>query len=358
MSVKKNICFLCGDLSRGGGTERIVTDLSTELAQTEKYNIYLVDVMNWKKEMYFPIGENVYYYSLNDNTTKLIKKIWRLFRFLKRAKIDVLINVDVMLTIYSYLPCKLQKIKNIAWEQFNYFNDIGSKNTRKIRQFALLRLNYYVNLTQADMETFQKNFKIKSPITYIHNFVRINDDTMYNLESRYLITAGNFYADKGMDIAVKVGEEVFKKHPDWKWILCGDGKEFDRVNNMVNTSRFKKNFILPGRVKNIYEYMRNSAIYISLSQSEGFGLTLLEAQNNNLPIVAFDVPFGPKEIVLDGRNGFLIENMNIKDMAEKINFLIENREKRKLFSVESKKKFRDFSAERAVEKWEEILDNI
>ena len=358
MSKDKNVCFLCGDLSRGGGTERVVTDLCTELLGEERYNLYIVDIMNVRDYTFFPLSSQITYYSIGREKQSLVGKIACLYRFLRKKRIDILINVDVMLTIYSYFPCKLSKTKNIAWEQFNYFNNIGSRNTNKIRSFAVRHLDYYINLTKGDMLTFKEKFKVTKPITYIYNFVRDNYWEEYDTSSKYLLTAGNFYPDKGMQWAIELGEKIFSKHKDWKWILCGDGLEFEKIKKQIEESHLNNNFILPGRVKNIEEYMRKAAIYVSLSKTEGFGLTILEAQNNRLPVIAFDVPFGPREIVENGVNGYLIEAFDMKMMEDKITFLIENVETRKIFSMESKKKFDVFSSENIIKQWDKILNDV
>ena len=355
--MNKNICFLCGDLSRGGGTERITSLLSNELCKS--YNIYIVDIMNKDKKCYFNFDESIKIKHIKMyEKFSIPKKILEIFKFIRKNNINIIINVDIMLIIYSFLPAKLTNTKIISWEQFNYYNNIGSRHTHNIRQFCLKFTDYYVNLTKQDVDTFKKNFKIKTPITYVYNPInKINEDN-YDINSKFLITAGNFYKDKGYDMCLKIGESIFFKYPDWKWILCGDGPEFERVKKEIELSKFKDNYIFTGRVNNVECYMQKASMYVSLSRTEGFGLVLIEAQNKNLPIVAFDVPFGPREIVVQNVNGFLIPPFDTIMIANKIGELIDNLELRKNFSEKSKLKFNEFEMETIISRWKSIFKNI
>lgn len=353
------VCFLCGDLSRGGGTDRIAGLISGKLAKKQEYEVFLVDVANKTGEVYFDISPEVNVVHLRGyKRLDLICKVFSLYKFLKKEKIDIVVNVDIMLFVYSIIPSIFCGVKIVSWEQFNYYNDIGSRHTRYIRQLCLKYTDYYVNLTSQDMETFKRNFKVKAPITYIYNPVSQCSESEYNINSKTIITAGNFYKSKGYDHCVRVGEAVFKKHPDWKWLFCGDGEEYERIIEQVARTDCSENFVFAGRVRNLDELMKASAIYVSCSLCEGFGLVLLEAQQNKLPVVSFDVPFGPSEIILDNINGFLIKDCNEKEMSEKICELIESSELRAKFSDNSHCQLHKFEINDIIKKWEYVLKSV
>jgi glycosyltransferase involved in cell wall biosynthesis len=85
---------------------------------------------------------------------------------------------------------------------------------------------------------------------------------------------------------------------------------------------------------------------------------LLEAQEARLPIVSFDCPTGPSEIIEDNENGFLVPTYNIEEMAEKILKLMEEKETRKRFSDNSQKNIENFSKRNIIKKWKDIIDTI
>lgn len=351
-----NICFLCGDLSRSGGTEKITKLITDGIISKNEHTVFIVDVVNVKKELYYHFDEKVTIKHLKQGN--MLMKMNELYHILKQFSIDIIINVDIMLIIYSYLPAKMSKTKIISWEQFNFYNDIGSSHTKSIRQFCLKHTDYYVNLTKADMETFIKNFKVKVPITYIYNPVIGEKNSSYDLNSKSIITAGNFYAAKGYDYCIKVGEIVFSRHPEWVWIFCGDGIEFERIKKVATQSKFPNNFIFAGRVANLQDYMQDAAMYVSCSLTEGFGLVLIEAQQCGLPVVAFDVPFGPSEIISDNINGCLINNLDVEIMAKEIIRLIENVKLREMFSEKSDISHEKFSMDSVLIQWNRIFNEV
>ena len=353
-----NICFLCGDLSRGGGTEKITQIIANELTKEKEVNIFLVDVSNNSGFIYYPLKKQIRVVHLEGKN--IVQKTKKLSIFLKDKNIDIIVNVDIMLMMYSYIPARLNHVAIVSWEQFNYYNDIGSKHTKNVRQFCLKHTEYYVNLTEADMKTFKENFRITIPITYIYNPVVSKDYSKkkYDIESKILITAGNFYKAKGYDYCIQVGELIFKKYPNWKWMLCGDGIEFENIKNLANKSKWKDNFIFTGRIFDLEKKMDNSAIYVSCSLSEGFGLVLIEAQQSRLPIVAFDVPFGPSEIISNDVNGFLIKNLDVEEMARKIIFLIEHKEERERFSRNSAILHDRFSLDNIISQWKDLFNSV
>lgn len=77
-----------------------------------------------------------------------------------------------------------------------------------------------------------------------------------------------------------------------------------------------------------------------------------------MPIVSFDCPTGPSEIVEDNENGFLVPTYNIEEMAEKILKLMEEKETRKRFSDNSQKNIENFSKRNIIKKWKDIIDTI
>ena len=99
-------------------------------------------------------------------------------------------------------------------------------------------------------------------------------------------------------------------------------------------------------------------MYVLPSYREGLPLVLLEAKANKLPIVSFDVVTGPREIVRDNVDGFLIPCYNKKLMAKKIIELIEKKELRLKFSNNSQENINKFSKQEIMKKWIDLIENI
>ena len=353
-----NICIFNGDMSRGGGTERITQILSGIFAKSDRYQVWVLNLNNSTGKSYYTLDEKVRFATLK--TGGLIQKIFSLVKFVYQNHIDIIINVDIMLGIFS-LPIKLlrPRTKLIAWEMFNIRNDIGSSNTRRVRQLSLRLCDYYITQTKGDMEAFQKEMVVKVPMTYIYNpCVGEMQYEGYDCHSKTIVTAGHFFYTKGYDLAVEVARHVFKKHPDWKWEFYGDGTQYENIKLLVKKYDLENNVIFCGRTSNIIEAYQRAAMYVMTSRTEGFGLVLTEAKSCNLPTLSFDIDFGPREIIEDGISGYLVDAFDIETMAQRICELIENEEQRVSFSNHARDNLVLFSVDSFENKWNEIIGKI
>lgn len=358
MKSKKNICLFNGNMSRGGGTERITQILANALTKEEEFQVTVLNLNNSMGKSYYPLSDEVNFGVLKEST--LIRKILELASFLRSKKIDVIIDVDIMLGIYT-LPALMfsPKTKLISWEMFNLRNDIGSKHTELIRKICLRKSAYYVNQTKGDMEAFIQEMPVKCPITYIYNPCEIDYSyTDYDINSETIVTAGHFFYTKGYDLAIEVARLVFAKHPDWKWEFYGDGSKLEECKALVKEYGLENNVIFCGRTKDIIGAYKKAAMYVMTSRTEGFGLVLTEAKSCNLPTLAYDIDFGPREIIDDGVSGYLVEAFDTEKMAGKICELIEDPRKRKGFSQLAKNNCEQFSEKQFIDRWLDVLNKI
>ncbi len=84
----------------------------------------------------------------------------------------------------------------------------------------------------------------------------------------------------------------------------------------------------------------------------------MKQQAFGLPLISFDSAQGAKEIIQDNKNGFLIANRNKENFVEKINYIVENTDKKKLFSDNSLAISKNFSKETVAKEWNKFIDNI
>lgn len=354
-----NILIIDGDMSRGGGTERMTQILSTSLSEYKNYSVLVVS-LNPCNKCYFELNNKVKFIALNKSNLPILGYIWQLNKICKKYSIDIIINVDVFLSIYT-IPLKIlsRKLKIISWEMFNLENDLGITWSYQLRTFSLRWSDYYVCLTKRDLAAFKKSFDIIKPITYIYNPIKQAPTTFnYNIESKNIITAGNFYHTKGFDLAAEVAKIVLNEHKDWKWYFYGDGPDLNYIRKLVSNYNLEDQVILSGRKQNISEIYKDASIYVMTSRLEGFGLVLLEAKYNNIPTISFNCPSGPAEIIEDGISGFLIPPYDTKVMADKINQLISNPNERMEFAKNAKNNLDQFSMSVFQSKWTSIINEL
>lgn len=364
MKLIKNICFFSGDITRGGGTERVASIIISQLYSIKKYNISIISLFEKLDKPSFSINENIERSVLFDRPVRALTNthriIYRLNKVIKSNKVDILIDIDGVLDLFS-IPLKLfNNIKIISWEHFNFYYYNKKFPYRKyIRMLAGRFSDGIVTLTNEDKEYYKNNIKINCPITCIHNPI-INTyplDTTYNENSKVILSVGRLTYQKGFDMLVDVANYVLNKHTDWKWIILGDGEEKELLKRKITEYGLEENLLLQGNIKNVQDYYKSSSMLVLTSRFEGLPMILLEGMANKLPMLSFNIKTGPKECIINNRNGFLVDEFDLKEMSNKICKLIEDKDLRMDFSKHSLDNFNKFNLEKITDSWINLIEN-
>lgn len=363
----RNICFFSGDITRCGGTERVTIQVASELADMGgKYNITILSLMEAEETPFFDIHDKITRKVILSEVITPINKavlhfayiLRRLISFIKHNNIDIIIDVDGVLDIFS-LPAKIfTKVKVITWEHFNFYADFGNKYRTFIKKISAGFSDYIIVLTEEDKGYYKQNLKLRCPIEYIYNPQYIYNDSSYNNMSKTILSVGRLNKQKGFDMLIDCAKLVFDKHSDWSWIIIGDGEEKEPLLKKIKEYGLENHIYLTGNVKNIENYYVNSGIFVLTSRFEGFGIVIAEAKKYHLPVVSFLCMAGPKELIMDNHNGFLIDCFDIDDMAYKINLLIEDEHLRVRFSDNAYDDTEKFSYPAVMQKWEEVISSL
>ena len=155
-----------------------------------------------------------------------------------------------------------------------------------------------------------------------------DDPVSYDANSKLILSSGRLTYQKGFDLLVDVAAKVLPDHPDWQWKILGEGEDRSLLEQKIHDAQLDGRLILKGHVDDVNSYYRQSAMFVMTSRFEGLPMVLLEAKAHRLPLVSFDCPTGPAEIIEDAVNGAIVPLGDIDVMAKAVNNLIEDRSKR------------------------------
>ena len=359
-----NICFLSGDMSRTGGTERVLSIIANELSkQKNKFNIHILGITNENNTSYFNLENEI----KNDRILKskdvnFKKQYFQVVKgirhYIKENNIDILIDVEVIASLFSIPATRFTKTKLISWEHFNFYEDNGSHLRIYARKLAARFSNCIITLTEHDKQNYLNNLDIKGKVEYIYNPIEEVDDVECNIKSKQIISVGRLTYQKGFDMLCDVAKVVLKDNKGWKWLILGDGEDKDKLRSKIKEYGLENKLILKGNVSNVEEYYKNSSLYVMTSRFEGLPMTLLEAKTYKLPIVSFNCLTGPSEIVKNNINGYLINPENVEAMSNKLNILMNDENKLKEFSSNAQIDIEKFELKPIIERWIEVLENV
>ena len=164
----KNICFFSGDITNSGGTEKVASIIANDLSKNKEYKISFVSLTEKKKVPFFYINSKIKRHKLYDKPIRGITHIlgicYKLKSIVKNENIDILIDIDGILDMYSLVVKLFTKVKVISWEHFNYYQHPHVKYRNYTRKLAGRFANGIVTLTNEDKGYYEKNIKIKCPI--------------------------------------------------------------------------------------------------------------------------------------------------------------------------------------------------
>ena len=265
----KRLCFFSGDITRSGGTEKVGCQIMNGLA--DEYKIFVISLTE-SGEMFYQLDKRISHigmYRTNPNGIKqYIGIVNKLRGFIRKNKIDVLIDIDTMLDMFSVSALIGLKTKLIAWEHFNFNVTIGNKLRVPIRKYITPYADCVVTLTKEDQSEYIKNIGKKCRIEQIYNPIdkKISEDK-YDINSNTIISVGRLSNQKGFDMLIDVAEIVLNEYPDWEWIILGEGDCWEFLEKKINEKNLN-NLKLLGRVENVAEYMKHSAMYVMTSRYE------------------------------------------------------------------------------------------
>lgn len=216
------------------------------------------------------------------------------------------------------------------------------------------KLDALILLTQKDSDDWKKLAK-----TYvIPNPISFYPEKPADLNHKQVIMVGRYNDAKGYDYLIPAWEIVHMRHPDWILQVYGSGELHDDVVRWIEERNLGDSIVLNEPTSNIMEKYLESSICVLSSRYEGFSLVILEAMACGVPVVSFDCPHGPRNIIHDEEDGLLIEYLNIQELANGICRLINDNHLRKRFGKSARTNILRFSKESIMQQWVNLFSNM
>jgi glycosyltransferase involved in cell wall biosynthesis len=218
-------------------------------------------------------------------------------------------------------------------------------------QRSVKRVQMTVALTNGDAKEWRK---LTPKVCVIPNVVHLNEsNTFSDCQLKTAIFVGRLCSQKDVFSLLRIWKNVHDQHPDWQLSIFGDGELKEEIQHEID--RLAANIHLFPSTINIMEKYKESSLLLMTSSFEPFGLVLPEAMSCGLPVVAFDCPYGPSDIITDGKDGFIIKDRSITEYADKVCQLIENYELRCNMGKAGILSSQKYAASRIMPQWIDLF---
>lgn len=337
------IVYVVENITGVGGLQRILIDKMNYLAEHTMHEIVLMTVWHADREPHFPISPAVRFVHLNvpRSIAFLPLALWRFRKRIRRLNPDVTIQlraVGAFLTLFSGWHGPTIMEMHSARQAMNH---------RWLYPLVERRLDAIVCLTNGDA----RNYPNARRVEVIPNFSSLPPlgegrggaspcEGRGGASPRHVVWMGRDCPEKNLPRLHRIWAEVQKTHPDWT------------LDIHHNTS-------------DVVGAYAAGSIFVLTSNAEGFSIVVLEAQQMGLPVVAFDCPYGPSDIVIDGETGYLIpltvngsEQEADRMFVEKLTYLMDHPEARQEMGTAAQKASQRFNKERIMNQWLKLFAEI
>ena len=368
----------CLNSVRGlGGIQKVTVTKANALAEIPGNEVYVVVTDHWMSHrLLLPLSDKVHFIDLkihyyeNDfkskfhqvlSNFKIFKHYLKLQQVISRISPDVIVSVGQSEKyIVPLLRCRAVKIREVHFSSNYRCFTYSSKFKAAILNFLDYKIaakGYHkvVLLTKEDKDTF---FPCDERFTYINNPLTspIHEHGQLDHRQKEVITVGRLTIEKDYASLIRVWKMVHEQAPDWKLYIIGEGSERKNLEQEIFQCKLCDSAFLSGYSDQVDALLNKASVFVLTSLTEGFALVLLEAMNAGLPVVSFACQFGPRDIIQDSVNGYLIENRNEKTMASKIIELINHDEKRKQMAQAAYQTVNAFSVPQIIKKWMSLFE--
>ena len=386
MNIMNNIVFLHSS-SELYGSDRSLLNLVKNLDK-DKFNITvilpddgpLVDKINSFDNVEVIINElavlrrkNLSLSGMSKYFIELMRSIKFINNLIKEKSIDI-VYTNTSVIFVGGISAKICKVKSV----WHIREIIKSKYERFIvSKIVNIFSDYIIANSKATAEAISKN---KDKVKVVYNAIDIEKnsdlkgiDEFYKEVAATIVKsnnkikigmAGRINRWKGQKLFVDMAKLVSEENDNVEFLIAGDvykGEDYilDDLKGYILESGVKDKIGLLGQVDNMSNFYKKLDIFVLPSiQPEPFGLVVIEAMNNKLPVVATNHG-GPVEIIDNNIDGFLVDYKDAREMAQVVNKLIKDKELRNYISANAEKKVKKkFNVSRYVDEISYILEEF
>lgn len=321
----KHIMFTC-DGMRSGGAEKAISILANQFAD-RGMAVTIIGVSTHDTSSFYHLNENVKYLTIHNGRGKRIRSLKRVLllrSYIKSINPNIIISFLPHVNVYTYYASFGLKIPLIVSERNNPKTDPKGLILRKLKKMVFNSADGVVFQTKDAQCCYNKSTRNKS--TIIYNPI---DSKLSNIESNtkkntVVLSVGRLKEQKNHKCLIDAFAIFSSNHPEYILRIYGDGPLKDELSEYALQKGLNDKFQLRGNDVNWQIHEKDDAMFVLSSDYEGMPNALIEAMGIGIPSISTNCPIGgPKEIIKDGINGYLAKVNDSKEIAHKMEVLLD-----------------------------------
>ncbi|TDC56057.1 glycosyltransferase family 4 protein [Actinomadura sp. KC345] len=173
-----------------------------------------------------------------------------------------------------------------------------------------------------------------------------------------VLAAGRLVSNKGFDLLIRAFAPIAAEHPGWTLRIFGSGVRRDRLAALIDELGLAGRVRLCGLTRDLHGEMARASIYALSSRREGMPMVIIEAMGMGLPVVSFDCPFGPPELITHGRDGLLVPTGDVDALTAALRELIADPALRDRLGEQAVRSARAYDLEHIGARWSRLISGL
>ena len=360
------LLYITSQINGDGGVQRIISIKTDYFIKNFGYKIDILSV-NVGHSLFFDFNKNIDFHFIelkSGKSSRFLEYRKQVQKHIDYLKPDCIIVCDfglkgfaIPLMIKTKIPIVFEahgsKFNESNYFKKNLFSKISHNLKYKYKDFCANKFDFFVALSKESLN----EWSVKNGIVIPNSLNTVNNISS-NLNSKKAITIARHSYEKGLDRLLKIWKLVVEKHPDWQLEIYGSKTKDLGLEQLVNHLEIAMNVSFFEPVKNIQQKYQEASVCLMSSRSEGFPMVILEAMSAGLPVIAFDCPIGPRVLIENNYNGFLIPNDDFETFSNKIIGLIENKNVAIKMGENAKLSIQKYDIDLVMKKWNELFLSI
>ena len=369
------ILYVTDALAIWGGLERVLVEKANYLATHDGNEVFMLTISQGEHPFPFPLDNKVTHVDLNIpfytqyqySGIRRLLSLRRLHRDCRKGIRQQLnyINPDAILCPRIEFVKDICKVKGdtpLVFESHSSFWTSRFERAGLLRRLHTWWMNQsakqaqaVVTLTEGDAAAWKK---VNNHVFVIPNVVHLNEKDVYsNVDAKSAVFVGRLSRQKNIGCLLSIWQLVRQRHPDWQLHVYGEKGDIEEP--LWQQLHEEGNGITvhspTTEILNVYQ---QHAMLLLTSRYEPFGMVLPEAMSCGLPVVAFDCPYGPADIITNGVDGFLVGNRDIQQFVDKVCLLIENEKLRREMGQNGIKAAERYKEDMIMSLWNNLLEKL
>ncbi|MFV5702761.1 glycosyltransferase family 4 protein [Flavobacterium sp. XS2P12] len=361
------LLYIVPNINSEGGVARVLSIKTNYLVEKLGYEVHILTQNEGFSPLFYSFNSNIVFHDmiLKGNFFQFFNSFSKgLKSKIKAIQPDIIVVCDNGLKAYSIpfiLKNKVPLILEMHSSKFieerelknNFLTKVVSNGIRFFKKIGIKKYDRFVVVTNESIAEWNINNTIVIP-----NPLWFTSKKSSALENKKAIAVGRHTYEKGFDRMLQIWRKVVDKHPDWILEIYGKSSGNIDLRLLAKNLDISRNVVFYEPVQNINEKYLEASFYLMTSRFEGFGMVLIEAMASGLPCIAYDCPCGPRAIISQNQDGFLIENSNEIDYVKSVETLIENQAIRIEMGKKAKLSSEKYNIDAIMETWNQLFIGI